>query len=390
MTERYIPQLDNFREGRLQTDTPFTREVYHNNLLPGITAVAGRWGRPIRKSEDDGTGFDLLFQSRQLHENPESNRQMQHQEELEVAKLCVEAICVNNGWEPAEIDCIVFGNGMLDREPEEYIRAFSSHIGLSQSAEQRAQVISLACNSFGKALSKAVSDPSLSGKKTVVMDIERITRYMGTVPPLHEDPLSRTVFSDGYVAVGLVPGVSIQHLYSESYEEEDSKGALAAITAYRNFVDFSGDEFVHHDDTGEFIRLPRPPEDQWIQMSGSDTAKHFLRMLRTLARSFKDKASELFPEIEIHHITGHHASRGVNISLGNLLQKIGLLEEISREEQKKFGWKNFKWLVPDGNASGATSGIALARLIPHLENDQNILLLSFGAGASATASLYRV
>lgn len=389
-SEQIIPPQENIREGRLKTGTFYTQEVYQNKLLDGITAVAGRWGQPIIKSEDDGTGFRTLFQSRQLHEDPASNEQMQHQEELEVAKLCVDEICVNNRWKPEEIDCVIFGNGMLDRKPEEYIRAFSRQIGLSQSAEQRAQVISLACNSFGKAFNTAVADPELEGKKVVVMDVERITRYMGTVPPLHEDLLSRTVFSDGYAAVGFVPGVSIEHLYSESYEEEDTRGALSAITAYRDFVDFSSDEFIHHDDRGEFIRLPRPPEGQWIQMSGSDTAKHFLRMLGTLARSFQVKVGELFPDIEIHQITGHHASRGVNISLGNLLQKIGLLEEIGRDEQRNFSWKNFKWLVPDGNASGATSGIALSRLLPVLEKDQNILMFSFGAGASATASLYRV
>ena len=104
-------------------------------------------------------------------------------------------------------------------------------------------------------------------------------------------------------------------------------------------------------------------------MKGVPTTKFFIKNTAPIIKQVVEAHAALSPDHGIDHVVAHHASLPVIEGLKRRLQKDGIELDIP-------------WVVPDGNSSGATTLIALARQMSDFKEGDHVLIASFGAGAS--------
>ncbi|MBI4130753.1 hypothetical protein HY468_05525 [Candidatus Roizmanbacteria bacterium] len=370
-----------FKQGSLDTGAFYTREAYLHATIPNLGGVVGRWCVEKLLGDEEKQGFPVLYQSRPMDpENVHNNNELHYQNELEITSMAIKSILELNQWERDSVDAVVFGNGMvMDAVP--YMQDVARIAKLPERVvlvESGSYLFAHACNSSGAATHYTVKNEKLQGKRVIVLDVEHITRYLGMLDGKVADKLSLGVFSNGVAGLGFVPGKSLQYICGASHEKEDKKGVLPGEMAYKEYIDEQG-LLIQQDEQVSYIRLPYPSPGHWIEMNGFDTGKLFLGLLEECIPSVLDSFKKYCPGEQIDRVVAHHASASMFKGVGRLLVKQGVLPKVGKNDP----WETFPWVMYDGNASGATTLMAFVRQLNTMKSGDNILVVSFGAGASA-------
>lgn len=342
----------------------------------GMAGVVARWGRRYKRREVDSiiaeklgeeevaqdSGFSEIYRTPEQYTSEEI-----FSEEMTVMKRVVRSVLELNRWEPEQVDALFFAGSPLIKPDYGYVIA--QNTGLTHlDPEINIFNYYLTCNAGGQALREALTNLNLEGKNVVVIATEGLTKQTKGFNVEKADPLSLQFFSDGAAAVGVVPGVSLTYLLGESKAVEDTKGALAAVEPWRELIDPKG-ELIQKVGNITLIRLPQPLEGMQISMKGLETTKLFLRNIPPSIQRVYRQHKEQYPEKDIKMIVAHHPSIGVNDLIKGKLEKMDISIPMP-------------WVVKDGNSSGATTLIALVRLIERLNPGDHVLIASFGAGIS--------
>jgi len=380
-----LPTPEHFvtEESLLEYSIPKLEKIKCPELrMAGATA---RWGQKYKEEEieaiiarvfsEESMDFgDTEFS--EIYRVPEDySPEQAFKEEMMMVKKLVDSTLKLNDWKPEQVDALYFGGSPLILP--DYGSAIAQATGLTH-LNPKTDIFNyyLACNAGGRALKDALINPNLQGKNVLVIAVEGLTRQAEGFDKQKSDYLSMRVFSDGAAAVGVVPGKTLTHLLGEFMAVEDKKGALAAIGAWRDFLDPIG-KLIQVVDNITMIRLPTPPDGKKISMQGWGTTKLFLRNVPPVIKKVYEQHREQYPEKEIKIIVAHHPSFGVNELIKRKLKKMGIETRMP-------------WVVNDGNSSGATTLIAFVRLMEELNPGDHILVASFGAGISIDVFVAKV
>lgn len=310
-------------------------------------------------------------------------------QERQLAQALAERTLKVLGWQPEDVEFFAYGSG-TPPDPDEY-HLVAQRLGLSQVLADPSRLIAsyLACNSGWDAVARVCEDPRSRDAKVLALAVEGLTRLVKRQSDtdfsrdrLLTDKLSEDTFSNGIAAWGFVPGktfVPIKTIYTSDLDH----GALAAVTLYRKIMEAEGDFVQELSRNGRVkcVRMPAPPDEYAIYMKGGAAAKFFLRLAEATLQEAQTAYLQMrtndpvFPEGPDIILT-HHASPAVIALLENKIRKAGINATVP-------------WLITEGNMSGATTLIALLRLFPQLKGE-TILVLSFGAGATATSSYIKM
>jgi len=349
----------------------------------GMAGAAARWGQKYEEEEIEAiiarvfgkesmdfgnTGFSEIYRVPEGY-SPEQA----FEEEMMMMERLVNSTLELNSWKPEQVDALCFGGSPLILP--DYGYAIAQATGLTH-LKPKTDIFNyyLACNAGGRALKDALTNSQ--EKNVLVVAMEGLTRQVEGFDKQKSDPLSMRVFSDGAAAVGVVPGKTLTHLLGESKAVEDKHGALAAIGAWRDLLDSEGD-LIQVVNNITMIRLPSPTDGKKISMKGWETTKLFLRNVPPVIKRVYEQHREQYPEKEIKMIVAHHPSLGVSELIKGKLKKMGIETPMP-------------WVVNDGNSSGATTLIALVRLMKEFNPGDHIMVASFGAGISIDVFVVKV
>ncbi len=260
---------------------------------------------------------------------------------------------------------------------EHYGQAIAEMIGLGGIEVLESN---LACNSGTRAMQRILEEPRYAGKRVMVIGIEGMTRLIADPKPnlVKADPFSLQAFGNGIGAVSFIPERDISLVGSVSLSEEDTERNLAARPTYQ--VDPKG-PLIQISGSIEKTKLPIPEEEEKIiHIKPTGTSKMFIRAaeatIDSLLTGYREQIEAgTVQDKPIKLVAAHHPSRGV---WDILIKKLA---------RKGIPAGSCPWMVPEGNLSGATSTVALCRLLPALSPGDRIILLGYGAGWNSSAMI---
>lgn len=363
---------------RLGSTSSIKLERYETEL--GIAGAVVHWGEIFEgdnlrsavltafEGDEDkligSSGFTTLYRTPILPNPSDAIYQ-----ELNAADRLVTTTLGLNHWSSGDIEAIALGSGapVID-DPQlvdqTYAAILAQRAGIDTDIPMHETYA--ACNSGGYELARILRDPDLHGKKVLLVAMEGLTRLFPGFDPQVADNISLQVFSNGGAAFGIIPGIDMRYLVGTDQVIVD-EGALAANPPYRHLLD--PNEGPWQEGGGvSMLRLPTPEKGE-IYMKGVPTTKFFIKNTAPIIKQVVEAHHALSPDHGIDHVVSHHASLPVIEGLKRRLQKDGIELDIP-------------WVVPDGNSSGATTLIALARQMSDFKEGDHVLIASFGAGAS--------
>lgn len=351
----------------------------NKNELLGIHGVAAHWGERVsvpklrfkmaeitgKKLTDlNDPGFSHIYRSSYNL----TLEQAVAEEVLSVNKM-LDTLFKNSGWNPAEVDCFALGCGTPP--VYKYGKELADANGMTAAAifDEAA-----ACNSVGHLL-REIFNRNLDHKKVVVAGVEGMTRLIRDPYDLTQaDPVSMMTFGNAAAAVNIIPGENLRLITSLNGEYRDTQRNLAATSTYD--FDEQGPMFQIEETNNGFMEkcwLPKPDRGR-IDMRTNGTTREFLRLLDEMVPQIVGDYKKI-DDRPIKFIVSHHPSFGMILLLKRHLERSGINIEIP-------------WVVDDGNSSGATSLVALVRLLDRLLPGDVFMYLSFGAGITATALIF--
>ena len=337
------------------------------------------WSGPLGYS----AGFGAIYRAPE-----EATREEKDAATFEVAvKMAREAIELK-GWNPEDVDIVDFANsaaadGMSITLKEKLV----NELGMKKDLDVTGTF--MACDGAGNALYRRLRDEKSVGKKVLLLTVDSVGSEM-PLDPTRADTNSMQIFSNGAAAFTYVPGEDLR-LVTEGKTEvhEDEGGALAAITRYAEAIksDSTIDPeeptgLIRKIDKERMIRLPHPDFGAFL-MRGVATAKFFWEHAESNIAEVCAQYEKAFPGRQLDYATIHHPSFMVFKHLQHIFEK-----RINDGKQKLE--LPFKWLVPDGNSSGATSLIAFNRSMEQFKQGDHVMYASFGAGGSFTTFVVEV
>jgi 3-oxoacyl-[acyl-carrier-protein] synthase III len=335
-------------------------------------SVAEGWYGPVGKE----VGFSAIFRT------PEGDTiETVNSEALEVAVKLARSVLEQRGWNPEEVEIVDFANsagwiGMSDALKAKLVQE------LKMKPTVEVFGTSMACDSAGNALYRRLVDKDSQNKKVLLISVDPVTGDM----PLdvdQADTLSMQFFSNGAAALAYQPGVDMELMTGKTEEHEDVDGVLGAVPQYAAYID-AIDEKERVNPTGRkpsilyrigrelVAKLPKPIKGKFF-MNGFNTSRFFLKYAGANIRAVYDQYKQLFPEREVDHATMHHPN-------------LAIFDRIRRH----FPNLPFKWVVPEGNSSGATSLIAFVRSMSNFKPGDHVFYTSFGVGGSFTSFVIRI
>ncbi|KXK27390.1 MAG: 3-oxoacyl-(acyl carrier protein) synthase III [candidate division WS6 bacterium OLB20] len=343
--------------------------AYERGTIPATVPIGFATGFVGREIQNDGKGFQRLYQ------NPSAEYATMAQSAI------VNGALAATGWKPEDVEAVVVGNGTPTESNLPETIAYMH--GMNRADTFRLSM--LACNSAAEVLFRTLSDPELHGKRTLYLGFDDISRYV--LDHGQCDPLSPATFSSGGAALGIIPGVNLRKIEIRSdmagtheldgailsglHEFEDSAGVLAAVPPYDS--ELLGPDLVQDKAHVRMVRLPVPPDGKKLWMNGMGTSRFFLNQLKIMLPRVYELYSARYGQSEHPMmIAGHHPSP----QLGHLIRK-----QLNPEQLQ------FPWVVEEGNVSGGTSAIALARVLARgiVRHKEHFMVAGYGAGGTATA-----
>lgn len=364
------------KETQTQQGTKINIEVHKSPS--NIAGVVAHWGDHIEnddlrrrieiahpgKSLPKDTGFTSIY-----HQRDNISRSEAIVDELEVASIVALQTLAANNWEPESISGLFVGSGVPVADDErytDYAAVIARRIGLPSDIYLHSTYA--ACNSGARELFNALEHPGMQGKRVLTLGIEGVTALTPDFDPEKSDHLSMQVFSNGAAGIGFVPGKEISLIYHRHEISPDERGALSAHMTYKKLLSPEGTIWQENGNIS-LMSMPVPEGEKLLHMKGVQTTSLFVRrgqeFISNLYHGYSQRHSDRPPEYAV----AHHASKGVNSILQKRLASEGLTVE-------------FPWVVPDGNSSAATTLIAHNRLLERAEDETQIMVVSYGAGAS--------
>ena len=367
---------------RIIKDAGMVHEVRRNENV-GIPSAVTFWG--IRTDCADinrqlqgmlpgqlisSPGFECVYRTAPFLSPDETVRQ-------EMAAVKVNLAAILDVLDPEDRTPEVLSVGCGTPPFAHYGKAIAEMMGLGDI-----EVIesNLACNSGARAMQRILEEPRYAGKRAIVVGIEGMTRLIAD-PKLNlakADPFSLQAFGNGIGAVSFIPERDISLVQSISLSEEDTEGNLTARPTY--LIDPEG-PLIQISGSIEKTKLPIPEEEgKIIHIKPTGTSKMFIRAAEAtvdnLLTGYREQiASGTVQDKPIRLVAAHHPSRGVWDIFMKKLERKGIPAE------------SCPWIVPEGNLSGATSTVALCRLLPVLSPGDRIILLGYGAGWSSSGMI---
>lgn len=377
-----LPNTERLTEG----DTVYDWEYCARKDLP-LSVVAVHWGQIVPTDLRLGEGDGLRIFDRLYWTNPSLTYEQAVRQEIEVALSLGRRVLGLLDFDPAEVSHLTFGSG-TPINPQIHFE-LAKALGLEKvvaDPDRNITVSFSACNGGCDALVRGYTKTQTKGEPVLSIALEGLTRIIGP-KRLKTDSLSEVTFSNGAAAFFGIPDTSFTCLTNTFISEVDVKGALKAVDPYVVIMDLNNPSIVQtvmHYGEVTSVRMPEPSAGFGIEMNGPDVAKFFLRFLnKVLLKAMEDyaKLRAEHPEFGLpaqpKFIVPHHASPAVVGGIERVSNRLGLEGEMP-------------WLVTEGNSSAATTMIAFGRLIPRLEQGDVVMLISFGAGATATVSYIKI
>lgn len=347
----------------------------------GIAGAVVRVGQRYTKKELDAeigkefgddfvvgdTGFKEIWRV-----PPEYTFEDIYREEMMAIKTLADSTLELNNWKPEEIEALYFAGSPIippyytDKMAKEILLNYGNVIanttGLGHLVEEGMAFCCFgACNAGGHAVKKLLTESQFKGKKTLLLVYEGLTKQIKGFDKTKADHLSHYFFSDGGVALGVIPDKTLTYLLGELGTEED-RDALRVFESWSLLIDDREGPLVQRKGNTTFVRLAQPPEEMVLCMEGGVTTKRILRYITPSVKRVEEAHRESYPEQKVKFRLPHVASSGVVTGLEHFT-----------------GFK-LNCMVDDGNSSGATTLINFARHLLFLERGDHVMLASFGAG----------
>ena len=373
-----MSNLEHLKHGYLPSGTIVDTERHQGP--GGIGGYVAHWGEIWeREALDDeikmaygldpnvplpSSGFEYIY--RQGH----VPRKRAIEDELCVADTVVAGTLEANGWKAEDVDALIVGSGVppLDTgKIKDYAVTIAIRSGLRPNIY--AHNTHAACASGGDEFFNALLNPSLQGKKVLVLGMESVTSLTPDFDPKMADSLSMQLFSNGAAGIGIIPGedITIQLINYRRLIVPDTRGALAAKMTYEDKLDPESNEIWQENGNTSMIRVPVPENNMLLRMKGKQTAAFFVRAGAQFIDELYQKYTQKNPEHKIPYIISHYPSEGVCKLLREHLEKRGVTPEIPK-------------VIHDGNASAATTIIAINRLLHLAIPGSRAMVVSYGAG----------
>lgn len=363
----------------------------------GLVGVAAHFGeRVTRESMDEsirqifpGTepiGYSAGFGA--IYRAPEDySREEIDYDAFEVASRLTRRVLNQKGWGAEDVDVVDFANsaaalGMSDILKEKLIK----EMGMRGDIEVTGTF--LACDGAGNAFYRRLNDEASKGKKVLLLTVDSVGSEI-PLNPEQVDGLTMQIFSNGAAALAYEPGVDFKLLTGLTEVHQDAVGALAVVPRYADDIK-TDDTLDPEEPTGLIRRIGQErmiicptPEKGQFDMNGRATAKFFLSNEEGVINAVSDQYEGIFPGRVPEHAVIHQPSYVVFQGLQHRIEK-----------RKRLTGKGidlpFKWIVPDGNSSGATSLIAFIRSMSEFNPGDHVFYSSFGAGGSFTTFVIEV
>jgi len=352
-------------------------------------SAAERWLGPIGYT----AGFGTVWRTPDRYSQQEIDN-----DTFEVALGLARRVLEQKSWKADEVDIVDFANSAADKGMAETLRKkLIEELRMREDVEVTGTF--LACDGAGNALFKRLSNPDSQEKKVLLLSVDQVTSEM-PLDPEQIDTLSMQLFSNGAAGFAYQPGVDLKFIVGTTEMHEDigvggRSPALAASPRYAPAIDAIDaldedqkkgliDGIIYKIGENEWaIKMPKDAEGKKGKQDGKHTAFFFWNGGESNIISTADKYEKKFSGRSVDHATGHQPSYEV---IQGLLHRFEKLE-------KKTGRKVYlplKWVVPDGNSSGATSLIAFLRSMSQFKPGDHVFYASFGAGGSFTSFVVEI
>ena len=355
-----------------QTGSIAKIEEYKNDSL-GIGGIVGHWGIVYPQiKEIDGINFYDLYQT-----SSEIDVETAKLQEIEVLKYCVSQALAQREWEVKDIDAIVVGSGTPVNDY--YAEWLGTLLGIPQRTI--CQNCYLACNSGGQAFQQALE---LEGKKTLFVAVDGVSKFLaGAKRREVADEFSLGVFSNGIAVMAFEGGKFFKRISLDS-ENFGSSGIVEIPDIVATLSADSRRCYRFPGDAGKLIRYGSvlyqhthtPADGKGLELKPIPTAKFFLshggRLLQEAAISFSTTVGRRDFKVICH------------------IPSYALFEGLEKRIHKEFPDVLMPKLIYEGNSSGATTMIQFVRNIPNLMAGEEILIFSFGGGATFSSYGVRV
>lgn len=356
-------------------------EFKENDRL-GLKGAKAVWGMemPTRLLRGHlGTndqGFDVVYGY------PEIDERSREIWEIKAATRLIQTLLERSGVPADRIACYSLGCGTpIGPEYAEFL-AYEAGIPTNRLILEA----NTACNSGARAFAKLYEwvekYPELADEWVVVHAHEGMRRLIDWLDTSQGNPFALAIFTNGSAAVVFQPK-NLRMIASETVEQEDEKGNLAATETYPILKQTEGGEkvplvqYFGEDGRKERIVLPTPPNGMKINLQESPTAKMMLRFAGKNLERMRSHHAELISQGKIENKPLliwflHHASEPMAIGLRHML---------------KIDERVAPFLIRTGNASGATSTQALVEGIDLFGPGDRIVKSGFGAGMQMTTMI---
>lgn len=330
-----------------------------------------------------GAGFGAIYRS------PESSiREEKDAATFEVALKLATHTLELKGWSPNDVDIVDFANSAADQGMSATLKQkLIDDLGMRNDLEVTGSF--MACDGAGNALFSRLSDETSKGKNVLLLTVDSVGSEM-PMDPKYSDTNSQQIFSNGAASLAYIPGKDLRLLTPGKTEvHQDVNNALGAVARYSEAID-SDSTFDPNEPTGlvrrigneRMIILPHPANDGFL-MRGKETARFFWEYSEGNIAQVVEQYEQAFPDRALDHAVVHQPSYPVFKGLAHRFEKRIRLGKQKLELP-------FKWVVPDGNSSGATSLIAFNRVMTDFKPQDHVMYASFGAGGSFTSFIVEV
>jgi 3-oxoacyl-[acyl-carrier-protein] synthase III len=355
-------------------------QSYDNNAL--FDRITERLGHPL-KPEERMELSQLGFYHRHLVAILPDEEQLQV--ETEVGARLLRNAAQACGWEPGDVQAVLIGSsGPISLDFTERI---ARQAGIPESALKVS--VHKACDGSAGALHLALNPAlemenpvdtnlaeELRGKKVLVGGFEGLSRFINA----SNDINAMQFFGNGFGAIGIVPGESMEFLVGQTHEAYDEEGVLAVHMFYPHSRERHIDRTNIETSTAgkNHIRVAglmhEPADGNPIAMAGMmGMVKLFVRNGVGVVRVVYHKYQELMvshgmPEHGIAVAIVHHANLKINKLKEKHLNNDGINIPMP-------------WLLTEfGNVSAASNMIAFLKQLPQMRPGDHILIDGFGAG----------
>lgn len=369
---------------------PFYIESIRNPEL-GVGGAYGAWGEAV----DNASLIDFLaergkvippekvvanlselgFDSRYLSLSPPGVRL---DLELDVGERFCRAAAEACGWKTTEVDALLLG--LTAPEDDNYTVMVAERLGMREEALKGS--FHTACDSSVRALSWALKNSDLVGRKVLVGGVEGLSDLF----PYTDDALALQLFANGAGVIGIVPGETFKPLVVKQADVGDERGVLAAKMTYSPPPEGSlvGVTWTSEHHVRVAGLMPEPENGAAVYMrEPMAMVRYFVAHNKKLMKEAYEEYRNLMFELgtaerDIVSVSEHHANLKIIRFLERALRKDGLDIPIP-------------WLLDDfGNVSAASPMIAFLRQQERLEWGDDVMIVGFGAGGFFDVVIGRV